>query len=151
MFAKMSAYERLSSGTHVDQTTNQASSRNRYKCLKPQEEFLLSLVKLMGAQFLGFIITSLLGEISSQGVTAKNLNLVLTDTYYVTCNQATNAFLIATVSTLVYILCSFGYFLKKNQEKCDDRNIPPNMQLAIQNQIRKEIQVLLEKRTMAAI
>lgn len=143
-------YERLPSETPLEQTGIQASWRGwTWKLLKPQQEFLIGLGKLMGAQVIGFVITGLLGEISSQGDMARDLNLHLTDTYYKTCTQAENAFITTMVSTAVYFLCTYGYFLKKNQEKCDE-TIPLKMQAAIQHRIRDEIQAQLERRRMPA-
>lgn len=143
-------YERLPLEAPPEQIETQASWRGwSWKLLKPQQEFLTGLGKLMGAQAVGFIITGLLSEISSQGDIAKDLNLHLTDTYYKTCTQAENAFIITMVSTAVYSLCTCGYFLKKNQEKCDE-TISPKMQAAIQHQIEKEIQIQLEKKRMPA-
>lgn len=114
-------YERLPSETPLEQTGIQASWRGwTWRLLKPQQEFLIGLGKLTGAQAIGFIITGLLGEISSQGDMARDLNLHLTDTYYKTCTQAENAFITTMVSAAVCFLCTCGYFLKKNQEKCDE-------------------------------
>ncbi|VHO05200.1 hypothetical protein [Candidatus Rhabdochlamydia sp. T3358] len=139
-------YERLPSGTHPVQTTNQASWRGwSLNLLKPQEEFLIGLGKLMGVQLLGFFITGALADISNQGEMARDLNLHLTDTYYKTCTQAENTFITTTISTGIYFLCTYGYFLKKNQEK-NSANVSPKMQDAIQQQIEEEIRTQLGKR-----
>lgn len=144
-------YERLPSETPSEQTTaNQASWRGwSWKLLKPQQEFLIGLGKLTVVQGIGFFITAALSEISSQGDIARDLNLRLTDTYYKTCQQAQNAFAVTTISTGIYCLCIYGYFLKNNQEKCS-KNISPDMQTAIQHQVEEEIQTQLEERRMPA-
>jgi hypothetical protein len=144
----ITSYERLPSEMPPEQTTNRVSWRGwSLKLLKPQQEFLTSLGKLMAAQAIGFIITGLLGDISSQGDFARDSNLHLTDTYYKTCTQAENAFLTALVPTAIYSLCVYGYFVKKNQEK-NNENISPKTQLTIQHRIEGEIQTQLAKRTM---
>ncbi|PWU16518.1 MAG: hypothetical protein C5B45_00320 [Chlamydiae bacterium] len=141
-------YERLPSEIPSEQTTNQSFWRARsWKFLKPQQELLIGLSKLIAVQGVGFIITGLLSEISSQGEIARDLNLHLTATYYNTCQQAEQTFLVAGVSSLVFIGCIGGYFLKKNQEKCNEI-ISPKMQVAIQHRIRNEIQAQLERRRM---
>ncbi|MDQ5956892.1 MAG: hypothetical protein ACH349_00540 [Candidatus Rhabdochlamydia sp.] len=142
MIAITSSYERL---TPSEQTATQGSWRGwTWKLFKPQEEFLIGLGKLMGVQVLGFFITGALSEISNQGSIARDLNLRLTDTYYKTCTQAENAFITTMVSTGIYFLCTWGYFLKKNQEK-NNANISPKMQVTIQQQIEEEIRKQLDK------
>ncbi|MGB7127667.1 MAG: hypothetical protein WBD50_01075 [Candidatus Rhabdochlamydia sp.] len=137
-------YQRLLSEIPPAQTTSQAPWRGwSLNLLKPQQEFLKDLGKLLGVQAIGFIITGLLGEISSQGDIARDLNWHVTDTYYKTCTQAENAFITVMVPTAIYSLCVCGYFLKKNQEKGNE-NISPKMQLEIEN----EIQLQLAKRAI---
>lgn len=141
-------YERLPLETSLEQTETQTSWRGwSWKLLKPQQEFLIGLGKLMGAQAIGYIITGVLGGISSQGDIARELNLHLTDTYYKTCTQVENAFITTMISTGIYFLCTYGYFLKNNREKCDE-TISSKMQIAIQHRIRDEIQAQLERRRM---
>ncbi|HEV3269024.1 MAG TPA: hypothetical protein VGZ69_00010 [Candidatus Rhabdochlamydia sp.] len=147
MSAITSSYERL---IPSEQIATQASWRGwSLNLLKPQRDFFKGLGKLLGTQAIGFVTTELLSEISSQGDTARELNLHLTDTYYKTCTQAANAFLTAMVSTAIYSLCVYGYFIKKNQEKCN-ADMSSKMQVAIQHRVRDEIQAQLGRRTLSS-
>ena len=139
----ITSYTRLLPEIPSTQVTNRSSWRDRnWKFLKPQQEFFIGLGKLAAVQGVGFIITGLLSDISNQGDFARNLNLHLTSTYYITCQQAAQAFLVTGVSSAVLLLCIGGYFLKMNQEKCNE-NISPDRQAAIQHQIEEEIQTQL--------
>ncbi|QZA59433.1 hypothetical protein [Candidatus Rhabdochlamydia porcellionis] len=136
----ITSYTRLLPEIPSEQATNQSSWRTRsWKLLKPQRELFMDLGKLVAAQGVGLIITGLLSDISSQGDFARNLNLHLTDTYYTTCQQAAQAFLVVGIFNTVLLLCTGGYFLKMNQEKCNE-NISSNMQAAIQHQVEEEMQ-----------
>lgn len=140
----ITTYERLPLRIPPEQTEPRVFWKGwSWKLLKPQQEFANGLGKLMGAQIIGFIITALLSEISSQGGIARELDLHLTDTYYQTCIQAESAFFATMISTIIYSFCTYGYFLKKNNE-----TISPKMQVAIQHRIRDEVRAQLEKRRM---
>ena len=143
-------YERLPEEISTKQAPSQSSWRGwSLNLLKPQQDFFKGLGKLLGAQAVGFVTAALLSEISSQGDIARESNLHLTDTYYTTCTQVANAFLTVMVPTTIYSLCVYGYFVKKNQEKCH-ADISSKLQVAIQHRVRDEIQAQLEKKTLSS-
>lgn len=85
------------------QTANRTSWRN-WKFLKPQEEVLMKLTKMVWFLFSGFLIAKMFGETNFEN---PALHMERVYAHHVTCEQVAAAFVTTGVSIL---FCSIGVF-----------------------------------------